>query len=150
MEMETTLATQSSIRILRESTKCRELGIISSTPDGKRGISIYRGQPPFTEFDFEGVTSALKSSYPALQKDTPDNEMFFSLLKTAARRSGFSKTRLKEAVMNHIMTSPHPPKVSDIMGYDLLVEVLGWRKVEDMPWPHEPIAKLFQIGRAHV
>ena len=69
--------------------------------------------------------------------------MFFSLLKTAARRAGFSKTRLKEAVMKHIMTSSYPPKINEILTYDKLVEVLGWRKVDNLNWPHEPVAMLF-------
>lgn len=127
---------------MTQLTRGKESLPISSTPEGRRGVSIYANEAPFTDQDFIGVIIALKQNYPQL-KDTPANAMYFSLIKTAVRRMGFSSSRLKEAVMAHIMSSEFPPKVSDIVSYDKLVEVLGWRNVEYLSWPHEPVAKLY-------
>lgn len=80
--------------------------------------------------------------YPQI-KDTPYCAVRLSLIKNAAREAGFSKARLKDAVMNHMMTSRFPPMPVDIVSYDKLIEVLGWRKVENLSWPHEPVAMLY-------
>lgn len=141
--MEATLVTKSSQLTTRGLTNSLTPWSISSTPDGARGISIYGNEPPFNEADFVSVIAVLKANYSTFKEDTPDNAMFFSTLRVAAHRKGFSATRLKEAVMNHIMESRYPPKVSEIVEFDRLIEVLGWRKVEDLPWPHEPVAKIF-------
>ena len=143
METETTLATQSQAQgSLTRFTREQKSSIISTTPDGRRGVSIYANQEPFTDDDFNGVVCEIMACYPQM-KDTHAGVMRLSLIKTAARQAGFSKMRLKDAVMHHMMTSRFSPMPVDIVSYDKLVEVLGWGKVDNLNWPHDPVAMLF-------